>query len=160
MPNTTADLRPYRPDWSPGGRNPEQLRAAIVAHIEAVLATHCDLCTPESEHLVRRQLSHLIWSWTEVHGKWGTRHATAAAVAAHNTGEQLAINHEHVWTRKWLIDRVFAGEPPGPLLTEFGIACVVLKTEHELLNRLPSTVLGWDRYTQACVDVVDRTGSS
>lgn len=159
MPNSTADLRPYRPDQATGGRDPALLRAAVLVHVHAVLDAHHHIETAESEHLARRQLSHLIWSWTEVNGKWGTRFVTSAALAAHESGLGWAVNHEHVWPRRWLVDRLLEGETPEYVLGQFGVGCVVLKDEHALLNDLPSEVLGWDRYKAVGIEVVDRASA-
>lgn len=56
----------------------------------------------------RELLTISLWKWTEAagvspHPKYDVRYATPAALDHSNPAK---VNHEHVWPRKWIIDRL------------------------------------------------------
>lgn len=118
---------------------------------EALLSAS-DRLTPA--HL-RESLSLAIWKFTEADGKWNTRYRTESAVGALST----VLNHEHVVTRRSLVDRLLAEPERCPEIMTSAIACCVLRDEHELLSnveRARSGLEGWERYRAAGLVVVDQ----
>jgi len=114
----------------------------------------------------RELLTISLWKWTEAagvapHPKYNVRFATPAALDHSNPAK---VNHEHVWPRKWIIDRLLKpGKTwPEPELREFleehGVACIVTVEEHARLSALSSGPEGWDRYRRAGLQVRDLTG--
>lgn len=102
-------------------------------------------------------LSLGIWKWTEArgiapHAKYNVRYVTRGVREAR---ERVKINHEHVFTRKWLIAELLKGERgPHELLAEYGVACTVTTPEHADLGAVSGQ--GWARYLMAGVEVWDR----
>jgi hypothetical protein len=105
-------------------------------------------------------LSIALWKWTEAPGakpypKYNIRYVTRGVLAA----DDSKINHEHVWPRKWIIDKLLSRrEWPTDELTDFldtrGVACVVTIEEHASLGGKQR--MGWQRYVDAGIDVWDR----
>lgn len=89
-------------------------------------------------------------------GKYGTRYRSVGAVPI---TDPTTLEHEHVFTRKWLIDQMI--ETPDAIeliLTTFAIACTVTAAEHRELAdvvRANPDLQGWDRYHAAGIEVVD-----
>lgn len=97
----------------------------------------------------RKLLSQAIWWWTEADGKSATRYRTRSVVE--HPGQ--AVQHEHVLTRKGLVDRMLSNAEAGPVLTE-AVACLVTLEEHRLLSAIDNRE-GWDRYRAANIEVID-----
>lgn len=114
-----------------------------------------------SEKHLKEQLSIGLWKWTESvgvapHAKFNLPFVSNGVLHANGP---TSINHEHVWTRKWIIERLRARRkwPADELLeflTTYGVACVVTVEEHALLSGV--TGQGWDRYVAAGIGVWDR----
>lgn len=114
-----------------------------------------------SEKHLKEQLSIGLWKWTEAagvapHAKFNLPLVSDGVL--HASGP-TSINHEHVWTRKWIIERLRArqtwpADELRDLLTTYGVACVVTVEEHALLSGV--TGQGWDRYVAAGIVVWDR----
>ncbi|TDO57496.1 hypothetical protein EV651_111222 [Kribbella sp. VKM Ac-2571] len=108
----------------------------------------------------RELLSIALWKWTEAPGakpypKYNIRYVTRGVLAA----DDAKINHEHVWPRKWIIDKLLSRRDwPSDELTDFldthGVACVVTIEEHASLGGKQR--MGWQRYVDAGIDVWDR----
>jgi hypothetical protein len=68
------------------------------------------------------------------------------------------VNHEHVWTRAWLVQRllsrIWAEDALRSFLETYGQACIVTTREHAALSG--SKKEGWQRYADARVGVWDR----
>ena len=91
-----------------------------------------------------------IWKITEVDGsKSGVRFWSESAI---NNSDPKLLIHEHVHTRKELIQRLLEGENVEAVLKD-AIACVVKRDEHELLHSFSSS--GWQRYKDADIKVYD-----
>ncbi len=110
----------------------------------------------------RELLSIALWKWTEASGiapyaKFNLRYVSDGA---RNTAVISRINHEHVWPRKWIIDRLVAGSRTWEasdlraFLDQYGVACVVTVGEHARLSGIRSEE-GWERYAAAGVGVFD-----
>ena len=99
----------------------------------------------------RRLISRMIWKITEAHGKYNTRFCSEGALR-----DADDLRHDHVTTRKNLIDRLM--NPPFDLegILKDAIGCTVTTDEHENLSALADEIIGWDRYKKAGVRVFDR----
>ena len=114
-----------------------------------------------SEKHLKEQLSIGLWKWTEAagvapHAKFNLPLVSDGVVHANGP---TRINHEHVWTRKWIIERLRAQrkwhtDELLQLLTTYGVACVVTVEEHALLSGVSGQ--GWERYRAAGIEVWDR----
>lgn len=127
----------------------DQRRSSAIRLAEGVLATDGLL----TAHL-REALSIAIWKYTEADGKFRTRYRSAAAVGA---ADKL-LNHEHVVTRKRLIDRMLAEPGRCAEIMSTAVGCCVLRDEHALLTAVEKqdpTLDGWARYHAAGIEVVD-----
>lgn len=108
----------------------------------------------------KKMLSFALWEWTEAsgvapHAKYNLRYVSEGVVAATSPDP---INHEHVHTRKSLIEALLQRSWTDAELEEFldgrGVACIVTTTEHAALGT--SKKEGWERYDDAGVRVYDR----
>lgn len=109
----------------------------------------------------REFLTIALWKWTEAsgiapHEKYNVRFCSAGTRAA----EPAKVNHEHVWPRKGMIDKLLTEHQASDAATvrafleAHGIACIVTVEEHALLGS--SAGNGWARYVNAGVEVWDR----
>ncbi|WP_433165084.1 hypothetical protein [Kribbella sp. CA-247076] len=149
----TNRLVDFRAPYVPQDRGLE-LRASALALIGQILS----MKGVDSRHQ-RELLSIGLWKWTEAPGitpypKYNVRYVSRGV-----RGEDVAkINHEHVWPRKWMIDRLRAQDWTVTELETFldthGVACVVTTEEHARLGAASGQ--GWQRYDRANIDVWDR----
>jgi hypothetical protein len=138
-----------------GQEHGKVLRASALALVKQILAM-----TDVHLRHQRELLTIALWKWTEApgvtpHPKYNIRYVSRGALAA----DGARINHEHVWTRSWIIDRLLSRDSwthaeLEALLDANGVACVVTTHEHARLSG--SSGQGWQRYVQAEVDVWDR----
>ena len=120
----------------------KKIKSAITA-IKAIL--------PLELYLAHKKelLSICIWKITEADGKYnGQRYWSKGARASQNA----KWVHEHIYTRKELIERLLGGEDVKPVV-ENAIACVVTKEEHKILSC--SSADGWERYKESNIKVYD-----
>ena len=66
--------------------------------------------------------------------------------------DRRVLRHEHVETRKQVIDEITA-EPSRTRESVLALACVVTESEHQRLTAVSEHLRGWDRYRGAGVDV-------
>jgi hypothetical protein len=67
-------------------------------------------------------------------------------------------NHEHVLTRKALVDRLVADPENCVETIQMAVARCVLREEHQRLSALEdgdASLAGWRRYAAAAIEVVD-----
>lgn len=136
----------------------EQRTASAVAAIWALLEAP-GLMLEHRRHL----LGIAIWKYTEApgvppHPKYRLPFRTTGAM---DVSSEAPVEHEHVWPRKWIIDRLLPAHERGwsrdelaAFMVEHGVACTVTKPEHLLLNACGDAE-GWGRYAQAGVEVWD-----
>lgn len=113
-------------------------------------------------HSHRRHLLKLAQWWvTEADGKWRTRFRSQAVVhlAMTEPEAQVRINHEHVYGRASLADRMLADPTQVEPILELCVGCIVTVDEHRRLSALRDAE-GWERYERAGVFVVDAESSS
>lgn len=106
-------------------------------------------------------LSVAVWKYTEADGKYSTRYRSEGALVV---SDSKLLAHEHVYTRKWLRERMLADPNRYEQIMRMAIACTVTRVEHLQITaaerRNPSLV-GWSRYAAAGVRVFDMaTGQS
>ena len=68
------------------------------------------------------------------------------------------VHHEHVITRKVLVDRLLANPDRVEEVLNDAIGCVVLRAEHKLLaaaEKANPNLSGWERYKGAGIAVWD-----
>jgi hypothetical protein len=111
------------------------------------------LAAPEVVPSHRRELlSVAVWKYTEADaGKWGLQYRLAAVV----NGPTASVQQEHVLPRKHLVERMLSDPGNVPDILATAQACLVTTTEHARLSALPASVLGWTRYFQAGIGVID-----
>jgi hypothetical protein len=108
----------------------------------------------------RKHLLKLAQWWvTEADGKWKTRFRSAAVIELaqgdpQSPKAQTAINHEHVYGRAELADRMLRDPSQVDSILELCEGCIVTVDEHRELT-LQKHVQGWDRYREAGVLVRD-----
>lgn len=115
---------------------------------------------PDLREITKRELLGkyvlILLTHGTAHGKYGTRYRSRGALSIE---EPTALEHEHVYPRKWLIDRMLESPSAVELvLTEFAIACTVTGEEHRRLaqaERADRSLEGWARYHAAGVGVID-----
>lgn len=69
--------------------------------------------------------------------------------------DKRQLRHDHVLTRKRLIDVMIRRPETAEQTLLTAVACVVTAEEHVRLTALGETQEGWDRYIAAEVDVFD-----
>lgn len=136
-------------------RSPNAQGIIASARILAKIA----LATEEMRWQHRKKMLHdAIWYCTEADGKWNTKYKSKVVLdlAQFEPGSLVRINHEHVVTRKNLVNymlehRVGLLEDVAELhrLLDTAVACIVTVDQHaELLQGT-----GWERY--ANIEVYD-----
>lgn len=123
----------------------------------ATLAIEGCLTLPIRERHKRDIISGLLWKITESRGKYTTRYRSKAALEA---AAEVKLQHEHVFTRKDLTDRIIAEPERAREILRDAVACVVTVDEHRRLSRISSAFRGWDRYTEAGIGVIDTDDGS
>ena len=137
------------PEWKPRADS-EMRKASAVALANSVLSVREKMLLP---HL-REVLSIAVWKYTECDGKYTTRYRSEGALFASSS----EVHHEHVITRKAIVDRLLQDPANTQSILASSIGCVVLRSEHRLLavaEKADKTLAGWDRYQVAGVAVWD-----
>lgn len=102
----------------------------------------------------RELLSILMWKATEVDGKNNIRYRSAGVLA----DEVARIHHEHVVTRKELVNRLISEPDRYVEILDDAVGCLVTREEHKRLaaaERADPSLRGWDRYRAADIIVHD-----
>lgn len=103
----------------------------------------------------RKLIDRMIWTVTEVDGKFKTRYQSLAAV---NCDRSVKRQHEHVIPRGVLTDAILAQPSAARKLMSGAVACVVTVDEHLRLSaasRHNRALEGWERYRKARIVVID-----
>ena len=115
--------------------------ACILAMGDAVLEEH-----------KKTLVSRMIWKITEASGKYNTRYFSEKARKASKDDRR----HDHVWTRKRMVERILKDPDVLEHEMEQAIGCTVTKHEHDDLTRYDKSHDGWDRYKEAEIRVWDQ----
>lgn len=108
------------------------------------------LSLPILERHKRDIISGMLWKITEARGKYTTRYRSKGAMEA-----SARLQHEHVFTRKDLTDRILAEPERVREILRDAVACVITVDEHKRLSRVSEAFRGWERYTEARIEVID-----
>jgi hypothetical protein len=136
----------------------EQRFASIKAAVTAIL----DMPTAVKDSHKRRLLNTCLWQLTqsESYGKRNLRYATKAACKLLDQGRRRELQHEHVHTRKQLIDELMEAKPYQSDRVEqmlrSACACLVTIRQHQKLCGIDLDLRGWERYERAKLRVFDR----
>lgn len=104
----------------------------------------------------RAMLNCAVWYCTEADGKWKTRYKSKKVwdLAKDEPDSLVLINHEHVFTRKNLVDEMLRNDeklldelPELHRLLDTAIGCIVTECEHRELT----DGYGWHRYAEKVV---------
>jgi hypothetical protein len=145
-------VRSYRAAWKPSPEKEVRLRsgAALVAFVLAEPSIVLD-----HQHRVLREV---LWSVTEIDGKYTTRFRSAGTLQLEEAGRianwQSELRHDHVLTRNSLTEALLAGADPYDVLST-AVACTVTRAEHTRLSAFDRSHEGWARYAEAGVEVID-----
>lgn len=137
------------PEWKPRADS-ELRKASAVALASSVLSAKERILLP---HL-REVLSIAVWKYTECDGKYTTRYRSEGALFAASS----EVHHEHVITRKAIVDRLLQDPANVESILATSVGCVVLRSEHRLLATVEQenkSLAGWDRYRAAGITVWD-----
>jgi hypothetical protein len=113
------------------------------------------LALPILERHKRDIISGLLWKITEARGKYKTRYRSRAAME-----KGAKVQHEHVFTRKDLTNRILAEPERAREILKSAIACVVTIEEHKRLSKVAESICGWDRYAEVGIEVIDLDGAN
>lgn len=107
-------------------------------------------------------LSGVQWMISQASGKYATRYRSEAVVelATNVPTSATKINHEHIFTRKHIIQQLLANPQNSDLILDQVVACIVTKEQHEKLSVVAPVLVGWDRYRQAGIKVLDMSNRS
>lgn len=127
----------------------ERRRSAVAI---ARLALEAPDLLPEHRNWL---LSVAAWKYTEADGKWNTPYRSRAAIGITDLAR---LNHEHVFTRKWLRDQMLESPAKYKAILGLAVGCIVTRDEHKRLTmaeRGRPELVGWGRYELADIEVVD-----
>ena len=136
------------PEYKPHKDRDLRIRSAVTA-IKAIL--NLDLYPSHKKELI----SVCIWKITEADGKLRTRCRSIGSLTA-DSGTKL--QHEHVFERKSLIQRLLDQREDVQVVLDDAIGCVVTKDEHDYLSQVSREnpdLEGWKRYRAAGIQVFD-----
>jgi hypothetical protein len=110
---------------------------------------------------IRTEMMRLYVLPLVTHGTAGSKYETRfRSLGALHVTDAAELQHEHVFTRKWLIDTMQANPTDAVIewiMTNLTIACTVTVDEHARLTKFDRTHQGWERYAAAGVEVFDMT---
>jgi hypothetical protein len=107
--------------WVPHPKGDERRRSAVNV---ARLALSAEDILPEHRHWL---LSVAVWKYTEADGKWNPRFRSRAALGV---TDKRRLNHEHVFPRRWLRERMLAEPDRYREIMAMAVACLVTRDEH------------------------------
>jgi hypothetical protein len=128
----------------------------------AIVLAHAILATDALIQHKRELLDICIWKVSEANGKYGVRYWSAGVLhlvqeygglTAILKNRPIVLRHEHVNTRKSLVDAMLADATAiSRILKEDVIACLVTTDEHP---KLSSKYDGFARYLAADIQIWD-----
>jgi hypothetical protein len=136
------------PSYVPHPKREVKIRSAVSA-IKALLPL--DLYVRHKQELISLCLCKI----TEADGKWNTRYRTQAATWELSPSN---LRHEHVFSRRTLVERLLESPTHLDGILRSVIGCVVTTKEHALLkvfSHKHPDLDGWSRFEKAGVKVLD-----
>ncbi len=148
--NMPDGIRPInKKPWEPRGDRQEKLESAT--RLAKLVVKARGLHPAHRRHV----LSIAIWKATEADSKMNPRFRSRGVMKG---AVGILVNHEHVVTRKFLIDAMLAAPGQVQEIMDLAIGCLVTRDEHRRLSKAGGW--GWSRYINGNVAVVDGvTGS-
>jgi hypothetical protein len=119
----------------------EQRFRGIVTAAEAIVRLPLEV----DRRIKKRLLNGCLWQITQSKGvgKYNLRYATKAAAELLKDGRTSQLQHEHVYTRKLLVERLLeAQEGQIEVILRDAIGSVVTKAENEVLCDVSSGMDG------------------
>ncbi len=104
---------------------------------------------PEVDNVTKYKVIDLmLWNITGAYGKLNTKFVSEGAI----TSKDEKLQHEHVFTKKYLINRILNEPDNLDSIFELAFACIVTEKEHHKLSNVKD-VEGWSRYVNAGIKV-------
>lgn len=116
-------LKPYTPHPE---RDARMQSAVILA--KGVLSVATEVLPRQ----LNQALSLSIWFYTEADGKYACRYRSLGAM---NESDGRQLRHEHVLTRKYLVEALVAQPDRVEEVLASSLACLVTKDGHDRLSR-------------------------
>ena len=138
-------------EWEPAA-DADKIVTSARSAIACILGMGSDVLEEHKKVLISR----MIWKITEVHGKYNTRYFSEKALKASKDDRR----HDHVWTRKRMVERILADPRILEHEVKQAIGCTVTKAEHEKLTGFYTSYDGWERYKLARIAVWDQIGNT
>jgi hypothetical protein len=151
MKNSAAKGYRCRPDFD------ERFKSIHAAVVEIL-----NMPTVVKDSHKRRLLNTCRWQLTqsEAYGKRNLRYATKAACKLLDQDRGRELQHEHVHTRKQLIEVLMQATPcrseEVEQILRSACACLVTIGQHKQLSKSDPHLRGWERYENAKLRVYDR----
>lgn len=123
------------------------MRSAL-ALAKGVLSVASEIRPPR----LHKALSEAIWEYTEADDKYGCRYRSVGALSETDRSQ---FRHEHVVTRKHIVQSLLAEPDRVEEILADSVACVVTKEEDARLRQVPRGIEGWERYHRAGIAVWD-----
>jgi hypothetical protein len=115
--------------------------------IKGILRMEDEVLEDHKKSLITR----MLWKITEANGKYSTRYYSEKALKCSKDERR----HDHVWTRKKMVERLIDEPSLVEHEIEQAIGCTVTKDEHHALTKFDTSCDGWERYKRAGIVVWD-----
>ena len=119
---------------------------ASAKHLACLVLASKELLTKHR----KKMLSEVLWLISEADGKYSTRYRSVEVVrlASKEPNSSTKIQHEHVFPRKKITERILQNPALLDQLLSETVACVVTEQEHKCLKNSKE---GWQRYEEVPV---------
>jgi len=92
----------------------------------------------------------MLWNVSQIDGKYSVQYRSEGVL--HDEDEK--VQHEHVITRKEIVNSLLEHPDQVKEILEQVLACIVTESEHKKLS-LVKDAKGWERYEKAGIKVFD-----
>jgi vacuolar-type H+-ATPase subunit I/STV1 len=93
----------------------------------------------------KQLLGLMIWKITERKGKYNTEYISEESSKLNDIKQ---LSHEHVFTRKYLIEKLINNPEEYRDILKNAIGCTVTREEQKQLTKIKG-IEGWDRYQKS-----------
>lgn len=113
-----------------------------------------------AEKFKRQTLDKILWNVTELDVKYRCRYRSIDAYNSDEKTEDEKVQHEHVVTKKYLIQKMLDFPKLYKDILNIAVSCLVTKEEHKRLHKVEKEhknegIEGWERYKKAKIKVKD-----
>src|SRR5260370_41331806 len=108
-----------------------------MAHMQSAVALAKGVLSVAAEvspRYLNHALATAIWEYTEADGKYGCRYRSLGAI---NECDRSQLRHEHVVTRKYLVQALLTQPDRVEEVLALSLACIVTEAEHARLRKVP-----------------------